>query len=72
MADNINRASNRAAEKARSRERDEERLRNGEISAVELQRENCVFRNVRKDIVHIRPKHLPPGIQFLTMSSKDE
>lgn len=40
---------NRAAEKARARARDEERLLRGEISPSELQRENLVFRGIRKD-----------------------
>lgn len=41
---------NRAAEKARARERDEERLRRGKISPSELQQENLVFRGFRKDV----------------------
>lgn len=40
---------NRAEEKARARARDEERLRRGENSPQDLQRENLVFRGFRKD-----------------------
>lgn len=38
---------NRAAAKARARERDEERLRQGEITPSQLQQENLVFRGFR-------------------------
>lgn len=52
----------RAAEKARARERDEERLRRGEISPSELQRENLVFRGFRKDVIGLKPKYKPKGV----------
>ena len=41
----------RQRQKARSRQRDEERLARGEISAAELQRENMPFRKLRRDKV---------------------
>ena len=39
----------RALQKALSRQRDKERLAQGEISAVELQRENLHFRDLPND-----------------------
>lgn len=45
---------NRAEVKARARERDEERLRRGEISPSELQRENLVFRGFRKEVIGLK------------------
>lgn len=39
----------RAQQKSLARARDEERLRAGEISASDLQRENLQFRRVRRD-----------------------
>ncbi len=39
---------NRAASKARARERDEERLRRGEITPSQLQQENLIFRGFRR------------------------
>ena len=39
---------NRAAMKARARERDEERLRRGEITPSQLQQENLVFRGFKR------------------------
>ena len=56
---------NRAAEKARARERDEERLRRGEISPSELQRENLVFRGFRKDVIGLKPKYKPKGVDYV-------
>jgi len=41
----------RQRQKARSRARDEERLARGEISAMELQRQNMPFRKLRRDRV---------------------
>ncbi|AVW91364.1 hypothetical protein [Celeribacter baekdonensis] len=41
----------RQKQKALSRARDEERLARGEISAMELQRENMPFRKLRRDRV---------------------
>jgi hypothetical protein len=39
----------RQAQKARAREKDLERLRRREISAIDLQKESMHFRNLRKD-----------------------
>lgn len=55
----------RAEVKARARERDEERLRRGEISAAQLQRENCVFRGFRKDVIGFGPKHRPKSGRYI-------
>ena len=43
----------RQRQKARSRQRDEERLARGEISPRELQEENMPFRKLRRDKVAI-------------------
>jgi len=43
----------RQRQKARARQRDEERLERGEISPAELQRENMPFRKLRRDRVAI-------------------
>ncbi|MFG6501427.1 MULTISPECIES: hypothetical protein [unclassified Sulfitobacter] len=43
----------RQRQKARARQRDEERLERGEISRAELQRENMPFRKLRRDKVAI-------------------
>lgn len=56
---------NRAAEKARARERDEERLRRGEISPSELQKENLIFRRFRKDVIGLKPKYKPDHVEFV-------
>ena len=57
---------NRAALKARARERDEERLKRGEISPQELQRENLVFRGFRKGVIGFGPRDkVYPRIRFL-------
>ncbi|MCC7320626.1 MAG: hypothetical protein IT542_06560 [Rubellimicrobium sp.] len=48
---------NRAAEKARARERDEERLRRGEITPSQLQQENLVFRGFKKGELGLKPKY---------------
>lgn len=48
---------NRAAEKARARERDEERLRRGEITPYQLQQENLVFRGFKKGQLGLKPKY---------------
>lgn len=50
---------NRAAEKARARERDEERLRRGEITPSQLQQENLVFRGFTKGEIALKPKYVP-------------
>ena len=62
---------NRAEEKARARARDEERLRRGEISPQELQRENFVFRGFRKDVIGFGPKHKPKSIPYLIIRPED-
>jgi hypothetical protein len=48
---------NRAAAKARSRERDEERLRRGEITPSQLQQENLVFRGFKKGELGLPAKY---------------
>jgi len=63
--------NSRAAEKARARARDEERLRRGEISPQELQRENLLFRGFRKDVIGFGPKHRPKSIPYLIIRSRD-
>jgi len=62
---------NRAAEKAIAWERDEERLRRGEISPSELQRENLLFQGFRKDVIGFGPKHRPKSIPYLIVRSRD-
>ncbi len=62
---------NRAEEKARARVRDEERLRQGEVSPQELQRENLVFGGFRKDVIGFGPKHRPKSIPYLIIQSRD-
>ena len=49
---------NRAAAKARSHERDEERLRRGEITPSQLQQENLVFRGFRKGEIGLPAKYM--------------
>lgn len=49
---------NRAAAKARSRERDEERLRRGEITPSQLQQENLIFRGFKKGEIGLKPKYM--------------
>jgi hypothetical protein len=49
---------NRAAAKARARERDEERLRRGEITPSRLQQENLVFRGLRKSEIGLPVKYM--------------
>lgn len=61
----------RAAAKARARERDEERLRCGEISPQELQKENLLFRGFRKDVIGLKPKYKPRGVDFVFVPPKD-
>tara|TARA_R110000850_G_scaffold258347_1_gene384862 strand:+ start:440 stop:640 length:201 start_codon:yes stop_codon:yes gene_type:complete len=48
----------RAAAKARSRERDEERLRRGEVTPSQLQQENLVFRGFKKGEIGIPAKYM--------------
>lgn len=48
----------RAAVKARARERDEERLRRGEITPSQLQQENMVFRGVQKGYIGLPAKYM--------------
>lgn len=49
---------NRAAEKAQARERDEERLRRGEITPSQLQQENLVFRGFKKGELGLKAKYM--------------
>lgn len=49
---------NRAAAKARSRERDEERLRRGEVTPSQLQQENLVFRGFKKGEIGLPAKYM--------------
>ena len=56
---------NRSAEKACARERDEERPRRGEISPSGLQRENLVFRRLRKEVIGLKPKYKPDHVEFV-------
>lgn len=49
---------NRAAAKARSRERDEERLRRGEVTPTQLQQENLVFRGFKKGAFGLPAKYM--------------
>ena len=58
----------RAAAKARSRERDEERLRRGEITPSQLQQENLVFRGFKKGEIGLPAKY----IKKIKKRSKDE
>lgn len=62
---------NRAEEKSRARARDEARLRQGEVSPQELQRENLVFGGFRKDVVGFGPKHRPKSIPYLIIRPRD-
>lgn len=48
---------NRAAAKARAREKDEERLRRGEITPSELQKENLAFRGFKKGVLGVPAKY---------------
>jgi len=48
----------RAAAKARSRERDEERLRRGEVTPSQLQQENLVFRGFKKGEIGLPAKYM--------------
>lgn len=60
---------NRAAMKARSRQRDEERLKRNEISPQELQRENLIFRGFRKGVIGFGPKDkIYPRVRFLILN----
>ena len=49
---------NRASEKARSREMDEERLRRGEVTPSQLQQENLVFRGFKKGAFGLPAKYM--------------
>jgi len=62
---------NRAEEKSRARACDEERLRQGEVSPQDLQRENLLFRGFRKDVIGFGPKHRPKSIPYLIIRSRD-
>jgi hypothetical protein len=48
---------NRAAAKAWARKKDEERLRRGEITPSELQKENLVFRGFQKGVLGVPAKY---------------
>jgi hypothetical protein len=63
--------NSRAAEKAHARVRDEERLRRGEVSPQELQRENFVFHGFRKGVIGFGPKHRLKSIPYLIIQSRD-
>jgi hypothetical protein len=54
MSDQV---KNRAAAKARAREKDEERLRRGEITPSELQKENLAFRGFKKGVIGLPAKY---------------
>ena len=62
---------NRAEEKAHARARDEDRLRQGEVSPQNLQPENLVFGGFRKDVIGFGPKHRPKSIPYLIIRSRD-
>lgn len=62
---------NRAEEKARARARDEARLRRGEISPQDLQRENLLFRRFRKDVIGFGPRHKPQSNDYLVIRPRD-
>ena len=49
---------NQAAAKARSRERDEERLRRDEVTPSQLQQENLVFWAVKKGEIGLKAKYM--------------
>lgn len=59
--------ANRAQQKARARERDLERVRSGEISAAELQRESLQFRNLRRDRISFIPASRAKSEQYLAI-----
>lgn len=61
---------NRAEVKARAGARAEERLRQGEVSAAGLQRENLVFRNFRKDVIGFGPKNRTKSLGKFELSSQ--
>ena len=60
----------RRLQKALSRQRDEERLARGEITMMELQRENMAFRRLRRDRIMFarNPKTGEP--RYLAMGDK--
>lgn len=60
----------RAEWKARARARDEARLEAGEISALELQRENCHFSFLREKAVRISfiPAFKQKSARYLVLS----
>ena len=62
---------NRAEAKDRARARDEERVRRGEVSPSELQRENLVFRGFPKGVIGLKPKYKPAGVRFIRVSPTD-
>lgn len=68
---NVRPGLNRAEEEARARVRDEERLRQGEVSPQDLQRENLLFHGFRKDVIGFGPKDKPKSIPYLIIRSRD-
>ena len=67
MSEMINR---RAEHKARARARDEVRLQAGEITAMELQRENMAFRRLRRDKVSFIPESEGRPLRYLAIAEK--
>lgn len=66
--------SDRAAEKARMRARDQERLDKGEVSPADLQRENSFFQGRLKHArIGFSPKCRPKnGDKYSTLMSDDD
>jgi hypothetical protein len=62
--------NSRAEAKVRALERDEERLRRGEITPQELPKENLVVRRFRKDVIGLKPKDLPKDVNFVFVDPK--
>ncbi|MBR2656069.1 MAG: hypothetical protein IKD58_06200 [Loktanella sp.] len=60
----------RVAEKECAWDRDEEQLRRVEITLQELQREYFFFRSFRKDVIGLKPKYKPVGIDFVFVDSE--
>lgn len=67
MSEMINR---RAEHKARARARDEERVQSGEITAMELQRENMAFRRLRRDRINFIPPSEGKPPRYLVIAEK--
>lgn len=56
--------------KARSRQNDEDRLARGEITGVELQRENMPFRKLRRDRIVLCKNKKTGEIRWLSVEPK--